>query len=111
MLILRLKKINLKKSYFLEDVDFDNTLVSSKTSGGEKSNKYFIGYLYDDNKFKPLHIMPPKTSAYVISFDGQTKWMYFYLKIIIYLKNKVSTGIKKEFDSKPANSKKFWKQK
>ena len=28
-------------------------------------------------KVKPLHTMLPKTRAYVKSYDGQTKWMYF----------------------------------
>ena len=30
--------------------------------------------------FKTLNIMLPKTSAYVKSYDGQTKWMYFLIK-------------------------------
>ena len=63
------------------DVDIKKVLVSNKISFGEKNYKYFIGYLYNDNKVKTLHIMLPKTSAYVKSFDGQTKWMYFWLKI------------------------------
>ena len=42
--------------------------------------KYFTGYLYDNHKVKPLHIMLPKTSAYVKSYDGQTKWMYFLIE-------------------------------
>ena len=58
------------------DVDIGKVLVSNKTSLCEKNYKYFIGYLYNDDKVKPLHIMLPKTSAYVNSFDGQTKWMY-----------------------------------
>ena len=33
--------------------------------------------MYNDHKVKPLHIMPPKTSAYEKSYDAQTKWMYF----------------------------------
>ena len=31
----------------------------------KKNYKYFIGYSYNDDKFKPLHIMLRKTSAYV----------------------------------------------
>ena len=58
------------------DVDIEKVLVSNKISLGKKNYKYFIGYLYNDDKVKPLHIMLPKTSAYVNSFDGQTKWMY-----------------------------------
>ena len=40
-------------------------LVCNKISFGEKFYKDFIGYLHSDNKVKPLHIMLPKTSAYV----------------------------------------------
>ena len=32
-------------------------------SSGEKKNKYFIGYKYDDNKIKPLLIMLPKNEC------------------------------------------------
>ena len=69
-----------KSPIFLEDRDVENASVSSKISAGEKSYKYFIGYLYDDNEIKPLHIMLPKMSAYVKSYDGQIKWMYFLLE-------------------------------
>ena len=37
-----------------------------------------IGYL-DHFKIKPLHTMPPKTSAYIKCYDGETKWMYFVI--------------------------------
>ena len=46
----------------------------------KKNCKCFIGYLYNDNKVKPLHTMLPKTSAYEKSYDGQTKWMYFLIE-------------------------------
>ena len=69
-----------KSSDFLEDVDADNVLVSNKISSDEKNCKYFVGYLYDDYKNKPLHIMLPKRSAYLKSFDGQTKWIYFLIE-------------------------------
>ena len=39
-----------------------------------------IGYLYNDNKIRPLHIVLPNTSAYAKSYDGQTKWMYFLIE-------------------------------
>ena len=62
------------------DVDIEKVLVSNKISFGDKNYKY-IGYLYNDNKVKPLHIMLPKTSACdVKSYDGQTKWMYFLIE-------------------------------
>ena len=62
-----------KTPIFLEDADLEKVLVSNKISFGEKNYKYFFGYLCDDNKVKPLHIMVPKTSAHVKGYDGQTK--------------------------------------
>ena len=52
-------------------------LVPKKISSDRKNYKHFIGYLYNDHKVKPLHIMLPKTSIYVKSYEGQAKWMYF----------------------------------
>ena len=49
-------------------------------SSGEKHYKCFISYMYNYNKVKTLHIMFPKASAYVKSYDGQTKWMYFLIE-------------------------------
>ena len=43
----------------------------------KRNYRYFIGYLYNDDKVKPLHSILPKTSAYVKGCDGQTEWMYF----------------------------------
>ena len=43
----------------------------------KKDYKYFIGYLHDDYKNNPLHVLLPKTTAYVKNYNGQTKWMYF----------------------------------
>ena len=79
----------------------------------KKNYKYFIGYLYDDYKIKPLYIMLPKTKTYVKIFDGQTKWMYFLIEGDELLEkystvwNKVSADIEKEFDSEPVYNKKF----
>ena len=63
------------------DVDIEKILVPNKIFLWRKKNfKYFIGYLHDGNKVKPLNIMLPKVSAYVKSYDGQTKWMYFLIE-------------------------------
>ena len=77
-------EIEKKKNFYhhknpvpLRDVNIDKVLVSNKVSSGEKNYKYFIGYLYHNDKVKPLHIMLPKTSAYAKGYDGETKWMYF----------------------------------
>ena len=62
--------------------------------------------MYDNDEVKSLLVMLPKTSAYVKSYDGQFKWMYFLIeddglleKLILF--RIVSADIKKEFDSKP----------
>ena len=69
--------------------------------------------MYNDHKVKPLHIIFPKTSAYVKRYDGQTKWMGFLIANDDLLKKyntiweKVSADIKKEFDSEPIYNKTF----
>ena len=65
---------------FLEDVDSNNASVSNKISSGEKNYKYFIDYMQDDYKIKPLKIMLPKTSAYEKSYNDQTELMYFLIE-------------------------------
>ena len=42
----------------------------------EKNCKRFLGYLYNGNKVKPLHIKLPKTSAKAKVYDAQTNRMY-----------------------------------
>ena len=74
------KNYRNKTPIFLKDVDIEKVLVSNKISFGEKNYKYLIGYLYNDSKVKPLHIMLPKTSAYVKSYDGQIKDLYFLIE-------------------------------
>ena len=64
----------IKVLIFLKDVDIEKMLVSNKSfSSREKNYKHFLGCFYNDHKVKPLHIVLPKTSAYVKSHDGQTK--------------------------------------
>ena len=36
--------------------------------------------MYNDNRVKPLHIILPKTSAYVKSYDKHTKWVHFLIE-------------------------------
>ena len=87
----------------LRDVDIEKVSVSNKISFCEKNYKYFIGYLYNDKKVKPVHIFIPKTSANVKSFDGQTNWMYVLIEDDDLLKkyntiwDKVRADIKKNF--------------
>ena len=95
----------LKYPIFLKDVNIEKILVSKKISG-EKNNKYFIGYLYNDHKVKPLHVMLPKASAICKKLwwvDGWTKWKYFLnedddlLEKYSTIWDKVSGDIKKNF--------------
>ena len=70
-----------------------------------------MGYLYNDHKVKQLHILLPKTSAYVKLYDEQIKLMYFLIEDDDLLKkynaiwDKVSADIKKEFDKEPGFNK------
>ena len=54
-------------------------------------------------------------SAYVKSWDGQAKWMYFLIKddylLEKYNRDKVSADIKNEFDNEPIYNKIFLKTK
>ena len=74
-------------------------------------------HLYNGNKVEPLNIMLPKTSAYVTTYYGQTKWMHLFIEDDGLLKkcntswNKVSTDIEKEFNSEPVYNKEFLKTK
>ena len=67
----------------------------------KKNYDSFIGYLFNDHKVKPLYIMLPKTSAYLKSYDIQSKWMYFLIENDDLLEkhntfwDKVSAEIKK----------------
>ena len=58
-----------------------------------------------------------KTTAFVKSYDGQTKWMYFsieddnLLEKCNTISDKVSADIRKEFDREPVYNKMFSKPK
>ena len=86
-------------------------------SSNERDDKHFIGYKDDDDdyKIKPLHIMLPKTSAYVKGCDGETKSI-FWLRMLHCWKNILIFGLKSVIVSKKliANTstlKTFWKPK
>ena len=58
----------------------DNILIPDRISSGDKKCKYFISYMDDDYKIKPLCIMLAKTSAYVKSYGGITKRTYLLIE-------------------------------
>ena len=101
-------------------MDIENVFVCNQISSGEKKKtnyKSIIGYLYDDYKVKPFHILLMNTSTYVKSYDGQTKWMYFLIEDNDLLGKyntiwvKVRADIKKEFYSEHVYSKNIWRTK
>ena len=67
--------------------------------------------LYDNHKVKPLHIVFPKATAYVKSYNGQTKWMCFFIENDDLLEkyntiwDNTSADIKTGFDSEPVYNK------
>ena len=64
----------MKMKMILEDVDVDNALVSENIFPGKTTIKCFIDYSDFECKIKLLHVMLPKTRAYVKSCDvSQTK--------------------------------------
>ena len=75
--ILELKNGNFTAIIFLKDLDNDEILISNKISSREKKYKYFIGYMDDNYKIKLLHIMLPKTCAYLKSYDGELNGCIF----------------------------------
>ena len=67
-----MKKVHftaMKVLFFLKHIDIDKLLVCGKISSGEKNYKYFIDYLYNDQKIKTLQAMLPKTSANVKIYE------------------------------------------
>ena len=64
---MKLKNANfivIKILIFLEDVHFDNMLISHMISSLEKNYKYFTGYMDDVYKIKPFSVILPKMSGY-----------------------------------------------
>ena len=55
--------------------------------------------MYDDNRNKPLHVIL-KTSAYIMSYDGKTKWMWFLIDDDYLLGNIIPFVIKSVLISK-----------
>ena len=67
-----------KATNFLKDVDIEK--VPTRFLLAKRNYKYFIGYLHNNYKVKPLHRMLPKTRAYVKRYSGQTKLLYFLIQ-------------------------------
>ena len=71
-----------KNLILLQDLDIDYLVWFLKVTF-----KYCIGYKDVLYRNKTLRVLLRKTSAYVKSYNGETKLMYFWLKMINCLKN------------------------
>ena len=89
-----------ESSIFLDDEDIEKVLASNKIFSNEKNYKYFMVYLYNDHKVKPVHVMHPIKSTYVEFYDGHTKWMYFLIENDDWSENIMLFGIKPVLISK-----------
>ena len=73
--------------------------------------------MYDNYKVRALHIMLPKTSVCVKSYDGQFKLMYFLIEDYDLFEkyntvwDKFSADIRKEYNSEPVYNKNYLKTK
>ena len=67
------------KCITISDADIDNIFTSKRIFSSKNNYKYFIGYI-NDYKIKLFSIILPKTSAYVKTFDGETKSIYFMIE-------------------------------
>ena len=72
------------KSLIFQKDAFTGKILVSKLPFVEKDYEYLISYLYNDHKVKSLHVMLPKKSAHVKSYDEQTKCIHFLLKMMTY---------------------------
>ena len=108
------RKFHYRESpYLKENVDICKILISNKVSFRKKCYKCFISHKDDDFKIKPIRMML-MMSGYVKSFD-EPKYMSFLIKDDELLKtfnkiwDKVSSSVKKVFNSEPAYNEKFLK--
>ena len=89
-------------------------LLMEKKKKEKKLQILYQLHLHNEFKVMPLHVMLPKTSAFVKYYDGQTKWKYFLIEDDDLLKkyntiwDKGSADINREFESEPAYNEKFY---
>ena len=73
--ILNIGDIEIKRHKFYRyksPIDIQD-VVPNRISSGKKYYKYFIGYLCDNDKIKPLHTMLLKLKTYVKIYEVQTE--------------------------------------
>ena len=103
-----------KRPISIKNIDINKIIGCNEVSFGEKGFKYFIGY--KNAKIRPSSTFLSKMSAYRRDLD-ETKYMSFLvidnqlLEKYNEIWEKVSTSIKKEFDSEPVENEKYLKTK
>ena len=111
MEISKLKQINFankKVLFFKKDATIEKVLVSNFFWW--KNHKYFIGYLYNGHKVKPLHIMFPKIRRLnECIFLSKIDWRWWTIKKYNIIWDKVSANVEREFDGEPFYNKEFFK--
>ena len=65
-------------------MDIKKVLVCNKIFSAEINNKYFIGYLHNDHKVKPLHVMLLKQVLMEKVMMNKLNGLTFWLKMITY---------------------------
>ena len=109
-MILKLRNVNFK-SNILTYVDVDNMLISEKVSSVKKNYEYFISYMDDDHKIKSFSIILLKRSQFIKNYDGESKWIYFFIKVDELLKNtvifRIESVMKTQFKSELIYNKNF----
>ena len=104
-----------KSPISINDIDINKIVVSNKFPFGKQDFKYFTSFKHD-KKIGTLCIFFPNMSAYRIDFD-ETEYMSFLMKDEVFLEKyneiwgKVSSIIKKEFNSETVHNKNYLKTK
>ena len=55
-----------KQAIPLNSINTSNMVVSYRIKHNDDGFKYFIGYLHDDDVIRPLHIIFPQVSGYIM---------------------------------------------
>ena len=85
----------------IEDIDINKIFVSKKESYGTKNaNKYFIGYIYND-EIKPICIRLPQMIGHVKHFDANKVMSFKVTDKYNKVWGKVEELLNVKFESKP----------
>ena len=83
-----------KQAIALNLVNTNKIVVSDKFKHSDDGSKFFIGYLHDDDKFRPLCIILPQMSGYIKYFDNGGKICHLRSKMKLCILNTLKFGTK-----------------